>query len=103
MSQLPRNLPNMRGLGQGGSGSSRDTFERRDKFEDSLTLTYRYLDSARNYRFDSSIADYTYRFPIPAHFKYLGNVGTAAQSYLFEPRLQTGFDPGFHAFDLFIS
>lgn len=98
--QLPRNLPNVRGLGQGGGGG-RDSLQRRDKFEDSLTLTFRYLDSTRSYRLDSSVSDYTYRFPIPAHHVYLGNVGTATRSLLFQPRLQTGFDPGFHAFDVY--
>jgi hypothetical protein len=98
--QMPRNmrgLPNLRG----GGGGGKDSLERRDKFEDSLTLTFRYLDSARNYKLDSSIADYTTRFPIPAHHAYLGNVGTATRSLLFEPRLQSGFDAGFHAFDVY--
>ena len=99
IAQMPRSLPR---IGQGGRGSgSGDSLQRRDKFEDSLTLTFRYLDSARNYRLDSSISDYSLRFPIPAHYTYLGNVGTAARSLLFEPRLQTGFDPGFHAFDVY--
>ena len=101
--QVPRGmrgLPDLRGMGQGGGGG-RDSLQRRDKFEDSLTLTFRYLDSARNYRLDSSIADYTTRFPIPAHHAYLGNIGTATRSLLFEPRLQSGFDPGFHAFDVY--
>ena len=98
--QLPRNmrgLPNLRG----GSGGGQDSLQRRNLLEDSLTITFRYLDSARNYRIDSSIADFTARFPIPAHHMYLGNVGTATRSLLFQPRLQSGFDAGFHAFDVY--
>ncbi len=97
--QLPRNmrgLPNLR-----GGGGGQDSLQRRDKFEDSITINYRFIDSARNYRIDSSIADYTTRFPIPAHHVYLGNVGTATRSLLFEPRLKSGFDYGFHAFDVY--
>ncbi|MGV3658408.1 MAG: hypothetical protein ACO1NX_10645, partial [Chitinophagaceae bacterium] len=63
--QLPRNmrgLPNLR-----GGGGGQDSLQRRDKFEDSITINYRFIDSARNYRIDSSIAHYTTRFPIPAH------------------------------------
>lgn len=97
--QLPRNmrgLPNLR-----GGGGGQDSLQRRDRFEDSLTITFRYLDSARQYKLDSSIADYSTRFPIPPHHMFLGNVGTATRSLLFEPRLKSGFDAGFHAFDVY--
>lgn len=50
---------------------------------------------------DSSIADFTRRFPLPATYINLGNNGTASRSILFSPFLQSGWDPGFHAFDVY--
>ncbi len=99
--QQPNILRGMRGLGQGGGRSGPDSFARRDRFADSLTLSYRQLDSTRNSNLDTTIDDYTRWFPIPAHYTYLGNVGTAARSLLFSPYLKSGWDPGFHAFDAY--
>ncbi|GAC1440740.1 MAG: hypothetical protein NVSMB63_07550 [Sediminibacterium sp.] len=31
----------------------------------------------------------------------MGNYGTAAQSYLFNPQMKPGFDPGFHQYDIY--
>lgn len=83
------------------SGSTTDTFERRNKFEDSITIGYRYLDSSRNYLLDSTINDFYKRFPVPSTYHYLGNPGTAAKSILFAPTSKIGFDPGFHGFDVY--
>jgi hypothetical protein len=84
---------------QGSTGN--DSIIARDKYEDSLTLTYYYLDSTRGYKLDSSIADFFKRYPIPATHIYLGNTGTATRSILFAPQLQAGWDPGFHALDVY--
>ncbi len=88
----------MGNIGRGGSG---DSLKKRDKLEDSITITFRYLDSSRNYKLDSSISDYTTRFPIPATNLYLGNDGTASKSMLFSPLMKSGWDPGFHSFDVY--
>jgi hypothetical protein len=88
-------------MGRRGGGGGGDSLQRRDKFEDSITINFHYLDSSRNLTFDSSISDYTTRFPIPATHTYLGNVGTASHSLLFDPQLRVGFDPGFHAYDVY--
>ncbi len=90
-------LKNMSGGGAGGQ----DSLTRRDKNEDSITIYFRYLDSTRNFKLDSSINDFTTRFPIPATSVYLGNTGTATRSILFDPSFQPGWDPGFHAFDVY--
>lgn len=82
-------------------GASTDSLKRRDKNEDSITIRFRYIDSTRQYMLDSSIADFTRRFHIPATHVYLGNNGTAARSILFSPGLQPGWDAGFHAFDIY--
>jgi len=73
----------------------------RNRNEDSITIYYRYLDSSRHYKLDSSVNDFTARFPIPATHIYLGNLGNASKSILFSPNLQPGWDPGFHAFDIY--
>jgi Putative porin len=98
--QMPgvlRRLP----TGGGGRGGGGDSLKRRDKFEDSITITYRLLDSTRTFKFDSTLSDFTKRFPIPATHVYLGNTGNASKSILFSPKTSTGWDPGFHAFDVY--
>lgn len=85
----------------GSSGGSTDSLRHRDKDEDSITISFRYLDSSRTYKLDSSITDFTRRFPIPATHIYLGNNGNATKSLLFSPEFSSGFDPGFHAFDVY--
>lgn len=91
----------VKGFGQQGGSSGNDSIIARDKFEDSLTLTYFYLDSTRGYKLDSSIADFTKHFPIPPTNIYLGNTGTATKSILFSPYLKAGWNPGFHALDVY--
>ncbi len=82
-------------------GASNDSLKRRDANEDSITLVFRYLDSTRFQTMDSSINDFSKRFPLPATWINLGNNGTAARNLLFDPRLQAGWDPGFHALDIY--
>lgn len=84
-----------------GSSGGTDSLRHRDKNEDSITISFRYLDSARNYKLDSSIGDFTRRFPVPATYIYLGNTGNAARSLLFSPNFSAGFDPGLHAYDIY--
>jgi hypothetical protein len=95
--KLSRMGQGMRSTGKGGN----DSLHHRDKSQDSVAIYYRYLDSARHYKLDSSINDFTTRFPIPATNIYLGNLGTASRSILFSPLLKPGWDPGFHAFDIY--
>lgn len=83
----------------GGQGT--DSLRKRDKLEDSITISFRFPDSTRNYSLDSSITEFTSRFPIPPTHIYLGNTGNAARSLLFSPAFESGFDPGFHAFDAY--
>lgn len=78
-----------------------DSIRARNRFEDSVTVTIYYLDSVRGQRLDTSIADFTRLFPIPAHHIYLGNLGTATRPIIFEPTLRAGWDAGFHALDVY--
>lgn len=102
--QLPGNIGNRlrtvgSGLQSGSSGS--DSLQHRNKFDDSVTITFRYLDSTRGYKLDSSIGDFYRWFPLPATYINLGNTGNAARSLLFSPNFSAGFDPGLHAFDIY--
>lgn len=92
-------LSQLGGSFKGGGGN--DSLQHRDKNEDSITISFRFLDSTRNYKLDSSVGDFTHRFPIPATHIYLGNAGNAAKSLLFSPKFNAGFDPGLHAFDIY--
>jgi len=76
-------------------------FEHRDDSKDSVAITYRYLDSVRNVRFDSSINDFDKYFSVPSTYQYLGNNGAAAYSLLYTPYTKIGWDAGFHAFDVY--
>lgn len=96
-------LKQVGGLGRrsGGTGGATDSLRHRNKLEDSITISFRYLDSVRAYKLDSSIVDFSTRFPIPANYIYLGNIGNPARSLLFSPVLSAGFDPGFHAYEIY--
>ena len=76
-------------------------FKHRDDLADSITISYRYLDSLKSNRIDSSTNDFTRYFSIPAHYVTLGNNGSAAYPVLFTPTLKAGWDAGFHAYDIY--
>ena len=86
-------------------GSRYDTtlssVERRDYSDDSLEVEVYYYSVVKPVKFDTSIRDYTTRFPIPATHLFLGNDGSATRSYLFAPTAKTGWDPGFHSHDVY--
>lgn len=76
-------------------------FEQRDDLADSITISYRYLESFRRYNIDSSINNFDSYFPVPAAWQYLGNNGSAAFPLIFKPFARAGWDAGFHAFDVY--
>jgi len=95
-----------------GSGTKQDTsggskkdsvlgFVHRDDAKDSITVGYRYLDSIRLIRPDSSINDFYRYFTMPAGMQFLGNNGSAAYPLVYTPFMKAGWDPGFHAFDIY--
>ena len=81
--------------------TGKDSLQQRDRFADSITIFYRYFDSTRNRIIDSSINDFSTRFPLPYYYYNLGNYGTAAKSFFFNPLLKPGFDAGFHQYDIY--
>src|SRR6476659_4564491 len=66
-----------RGGGGAGGGKSKDSLQKRNNLQDSITITFRYIDSSRMQKFDSSITDFTKYFPVPWYHYHLGNVGNA--------------------------
>ena len=87
--------------GGGTMGGSSDSLKRRNKMEDSITIHYRLLNSPQQILLDSSVEEIDRRFPLRSGWVHLGNLGTAARPLAFTPRTQIGFDPGFHALDIY--
>lgn len=96
---MPTN--NRRGAGIVMNGEQTDSLRRRDKNEDSITIFYRKLDRWGPFLLDSSVSDFTTRFPIKATTLHLGNLGSASRSLLFSAPGTIGFDAGLHAYDLY--
>ena len=92
------------GIGRGIStkgGSDTTGFQRRDDQKDSITISFRLLDSTNRRNIDSSINDFDKYFSVPSSYQYLGNNGAAASPLIFLPLIKPGWDAGFHAFDLY--
>jgi len=85
--------------GMKGGSAGGDSLRHRTGLEDSITIVFRYLDTTRYRGFDSSLTDFSTRFPVPAPYVFLGNLGNASRSLLFNPVRTAGWDAGFHAFD----
>ena len=94
-------MRNMGRIGSQGGAAGKDSLKRRDDLADSITIRYRYLDTSRLMMLDSSITDFKRRFPIPGDYLNLSNLGSAAKPYGFNPQLTSGWDPGFHSFDIY--
>lgn len=107
-----KKIPNVGGIG--GKNQNRnqsDTsksgkenvlgFEHRDDKKDSISISFKYLDSVRINRMDSSINDFDKYFSLPSSYQYLGNNGAAAYPIIYSPNLKPGWDAGFHAFDVY--
>ena len=78
-----------------------DTLGFEHRVDDTLTISYRYLDSTRRYPMDSSINDFDKYYSVPTAYQYLGNNGQAAFPLIFKPFNKVGWDAGFHAFDVY--
>ena len=85
----------------GQSSNNKDSLQHRDRFADSITIFYKYYDSTRTRTIDSSINDFNKRFSFPYTYDNLGNLGTATRSLLFNPILKSGWDAGFHQYDIY--
>lgn len=88
---------------KGNTGNRTDTlgFVHRDDKKDSISITYKFLDSIRSIPFDSTINDFDKYFSVPSSYQYLGNNGAAAYSLVYSPFSKPGWDAGFHAYDIY--
>src|ERR1700722_237091 len=96
---LAQQSPLSRFGGGGGGAKGADTLAHRK--QDTITIHFRYLDSSRFNGLDSDILDFGTKIPRPDTWINLGNIGTPARNLAFSPRMQSSFDPGFHAYDLY--
>jgi hypothetical protein len=86
----------------GGKNSGKDTaLKHRTGMEDSITISFRFMDSSRLRKFDSSVTDFYKKYPVPASYIDLGNFGNAAKDLVFNPRMNPGWDPGWHSYDIY--
>ena len=90
------------GGGGSGSGPFKDSLLHRTGLEDSITIAFRYLDTARFSFLDSSVNDFGKRWHLPWTHIFLGNTGSASRSLLFSPTMKPGWDQGMHAYDAYI-
>lgn len=97
------NTPGMPNLPNAMPTTNKDSsgFQHRDDLADSITISYHYLDSSRRNTIDSSINDFDKYFSIPSTYQHLGNNGAAAFPLIFQPYIKTGWDAGFHAYDIY--
>ena len=88
-------------LGSIGNTRNSDSigFVHRDPKEDSITISYKFLDSIRIRTLDSSVNDFDKYFSVPSTWQSLGNHGAAGYSLVYTPNTKPGWDAGFHAFD----
>ena len=94
-------LSRFQGLGGGGrTAGPGDTLQHRKN--DTITINFRYLDSSRLQKMDSSVRDFSKKIPQPPTYINLGNLGTPARDLIFSPRMKSGWDPGWHAYDLYV-
>ncbi len=74
-----------------GAGSQRqDTIAFEHRKDDTLVLSYRYLDSKRRNTLDSSINDFDHYYSVPSSWQYLGNNGAAATPLIFSLNAKPG-------------
>ncbi len=88
---------NNRGISNQRLGDT--SFKKRDEHSDSLTIYFKYYNQLKIQSLDTTINDFYNRFSLPFYYNHLGNLGTAARSFYFNPILKAGFDAGFHQFD----
>ncbi len=90
-------------MGGGGGGGGRrgggDSLQHRK--EDTITINFRFLDSSRLQKLDSSL-DFSKKVPQPPTYINLGNMGTPARNLVFCPNMISGWDAGWHALDLYV-
>src|SRR5216684_4361364 len=94
-------LSRFRNFGGGGGAGQKGADTLAHRKADTITLNYRYLDSSRFLKLDSSVYDFSKKVPQPPTWISLGNTGSPGRDLVFTPRMNSGWDPGWHAYDLY--
>ncbi len=92
--------PMNRFRGMGSGGASKDSLQHRK--DDTMSITYRYLDSSRLLKMDSEVYNFYLRYPLQPNYVDFGNIGTASHDLVFNPFMQPGWDGGWHAYDPYV-
>lgn len=92
----------MPGGGRPGGKGKDTTLTHRTGAEDSITINFRYLDSSRLNKLDSTIYDFSKKAVLQNTYVNLGNPGNAARNLIFSPAMKPGWDPGWHAYDIYL-
>jgi hypothetical protein len=101
---IGNNLQQLGGrFGQGGGPqrANKDTLTKRDLSEDSITISYKLFGDTKSYLFDTSVNDFYNKIKFPAAYRHIGNLGNAAQSLIWNPLMQAGFNAGFNNHDIY--
>jgi hypothetical protein len=85
------------GIGRGGG---KDSLQHRK--DDTITLSFRYLDSSRLQKMDSEVYNFYLRYPLSPTYVDFGNIGTASHDLVFNPFMKPGWDGGWHAYDPYV-
>jgi hypothetical protein len=88
----------LRSLGNGGG--SKDSLQHRK--DDTMTITFRFLDSSRLQKIDSQVYNFYLRYPLKPTYVDFGNNGTASHDLIFNPIMSPGWDGGWHAYDPYV-
>jgi hypothetical protein len=83
-----------------GSSGGKDSLEHRK--DDTISITFRFLDSSRLQKIDSEIYNFYLRYPLPPTYVDFGNIGTGSHDLVFNPFMRPGWDGGWHAYDPYV-
>jgi hypothetical protein len=83
-----------------GRGGGKDSLQHRK--DDTISISFRFLDSSRLQKIDSEVYNFYLRYPLPPTYVDFGNIGTASHDLIFNPFMKPGWDGGWHAFDPYV-
>jgi len=99
--KLSQRVTTVSGQTSGAGGKDTIGFVHRDDRKDSISITYKYIDSVRSIQMDSTLNDFDRYFSLPSGYQAMGNNGAAAYPFIYKPFAKPGWDAGFHAFDVY--
>ena len=86
--------------GHMNGGGGKDSLEHRK--DDTISVTFRFLDSSRLQKIDSEVYNFYLRYPLSPTYVDFGNLGTESHDLIFNPFMKPGWDGGWHALDPYV-